>query len=205
MAIKAIGSLRFLESSGHITALNKFTETVAPNESHPHTRFVEDLRDIQASLTGVMSALDQPKQIISDMAALQKKIDRHTISLRRSDRWPLGLLDETRSRIHEEAAEKMKEVKEEYRTKACELRWTQGVAAVELAAFHELREKMIKRAVRNLAQRSILAEKARLEAMRRAIRGIMPEGKARVGPSARSAFRRPVPELNRDVAALEDA
>ena len=207
MANKAIGSLKFLEQSGHIAALNKFSEAVAPNESHPHTRFVEDLRDIQASLAGVLTALDRPKQIISDMANLRKQVDRHMISLRRSDRWPLGLLDETRSRIHEEAAEKVRKVKEEYHTKACELRWTQGIAAAELAAFHELREKMVKKAVRALAQKSILAEKARLEAMKRAIRGIMPEGKARVGPSARSAFRRPVAEmaLGREVTEVEEA
>ncbi|KAF8459031.1 hypothetical protein BGX38DRAFT_1151295 [Terfezia claveryi] len=206
MANKAIGSLKFLEQSGHIAALNKFSEAVAPNESHPHTRFVEDLRDIQASLAGVLAALDRPKKIISDMANLQKQVDRHIISLRRSDRWPLGLLDETRSRIHEEAAEKVRRVKEEYHTKACELRWTQGVAAAELAGFHELREKMVKKAVRALAQKSILAEKARLEAMKRAIRGIMPEGKARVGPSARSAFRRPVVEmaLAREVTEVEE-
>jgi len=192
MADKAIASLKFLEQSGHIAALNKFSDAVAPNESYPHTRFVEDLKDIQASLTGVLTALDRPKQIISDMANLQKQVDRHTISLRRSDRWPLGLLDETRSRIHEDAAEKVRKAKEEYHAKACELRWTQGVAAAELAGFHELREKMVKKAVRTLAQKSILVEKARLEAMKRAIRGIMPEGRARVGPSARSAFRRPV-------------
>lgn len=147
-------------------------------------------------------ALDRPKQIISDMANLQKQIDRHMISLRRSDRWPLGLLDETRSRIHEEAAENVRKVKEEYHTKACELRWTQGIAAAELAGFHELREKMVKKAVRTLAQKSILAEKARLEAMKRAIRGIMPEGKARAGPSARSAFRKPVAEMARDMTEI---
>ncbi|KAF8475731.1 hypothetical protein BDZ91DRAFT_689392 [Kalaharituber pfeilii] len=173
--VKALSSLKFLEPTGHINTLNRFVDALTPNDSHPHMRFVEDLRDIQASLTGVMTALDRPKQIISEMAALQKQIDRHVISLRRSDKWPLGLLDETRSRIHEEAAEKVRKAREEYLGKASELRWTQGVAAAELAAFHELRERMVKRAVRSLAQRSLLAEKTRLEAMRRAIRGVMEE------------------------------
>lgn len=183
MGVKAISSLTFLDESGHITALNKFSEAIAPNESHPHIRFVEDLRNIQASLTGVMTALERSKHIISDIASLQKQVDKHMISLRRSDRWPLGILDETRSRIHEEAAENMRKAKEDYHNKACELRWTHSVAASELAAFHELREKTVKRAVRNLAYKSILAEKARLEAMRRAIRAVFPEGRTRAAPS----------------------
>lgn len=182
MGVKAISSLTFLDESGHIATLNKFSEAIAPNESHPHIRFIEDLRDIQASLTGVMTALERPKHIISDIASLQKRVDRHMVSLRRSDRWPLGILDETRSRIHEEAAENVRKAKEDCHNKACELRWTHSVAASELAAFHELREKTVKRAVRNLAYKSILAEKARLEAMKRAIRAVFPEGRPRAAP-----------------------
>ncbi|KAI5808950.1 hypothetical protein DFH27DRAFT_246329 [Peziza echinospora] len=174
MAVKAIATFKFLEQSGHITALNKFSEAITPNESHPHMRFVEDLKDIQSCLHGVLTALDRPKEIINEMTALQKRIDRHMISLRRSDRWPLGLLDDTRNRIHEEAAESLKKIKEEYLVKGSELRWTQGVAASELSGFHDLREKMVKRAVRTLAQKTLLAERARLESMRRAIRAITP-------------------------------
>lgn len=157
-------------------AFNRFTEVLIPNESNPYTLFLEDFRNLQASLNGVMLAMDRPRQLIGEMSVLQKQVDKHILSLRRSDRWPLGLLDDTRAKIHQEAAENVAKSKEEYLTLSSELRYTQTVAAAELSSFHELHEKTAKRAVRDFARRMVVGERAKLESMKRAIRGISKVG-----------------------------
>ena len=59
---------------------------------------------------------------------------------------------------------------------SCELRYTQQTIAGELAGWQELHVKMGRRAVRGLAERMVVREKARLEGMKRAIRGLDLEG-----------------------------
>jgi hypothetical protein len=140
------------------------------SESHPYITFLEDFRNIQASITGVASALERPRQIISEMAVLQKQIDRHILSLRRSDRWPLGLLDDTRAKYHQEATQKAQATHRQRLGLASELRYTQGVAAQELAAFHEIHAKQARKAIRELARKQIVVEKERLEGMKRALK-----------------------------------
>jgi hypothetical protein len=123
-----------------------------------------------------MAAMDRPRQLINQMSVLQKQVDKHILSLRRSDRWPLGLLDDTRAKIHQEAAENVAKSKEEYMQLSSELRCTQTVAAAELSSFHDLHEKMAKRAIRDFAKRCVVGERAKLESMKRAIRGISKMG-----------------------------
>jgi hypothetical protein len=123
-----------------------------------------------------MAALDRPRQIINKMSILQKQVDKHIISLRRSDRWPLGFLDDTRAKIHQEAAENVAKSKEQYLALSSELRYTQALTAGELSSFHELHATQMKRALRGFAQRQLVAERAKLEGMRRAIRGISKKG-----------------------------
>ena len=107
------------------------------------------------------------------MTNIQKAIDRHTSSLRRSDRWPLGLLDETRKGIHAEAQEKAEKSREELRSVGCELRYTQQTVAAELAEWQELHAKLGRRAIRELAQRMVVAQRDQLDNMKRAVRGVI--------------------------------
>jgi hypothetical protein len=53
-----------------------------------------------------------------------------------------------------------------------ELRYTQQVVASELASWQENRVEMGRRALKELARRMVVTEKARLEGMRRAVRGL---------------------------------
>ncbi|KAA8909166.1 hypothetical protein FN846DRAFT_776654 [Sphaerosporella brunnea] len=168
--IRHLNGFKFLVNSPHLAALTKFTEVLVPSESHPYTLFLEDLRNIQASLTGVANALERPRQIINEMAVLQKQVDRQIVSLRRSDRWPLGLLDDTRAKYHQEAAQKAQAVHRQRLELASELRHTQSVAAQELAAFHEMHAKQARRAIRELARKQVVVEKERLEGMKRALK-----------------------------------
>ena len=107
------------------------------------------------------------------MGNIQKAIDRHTSSLRRSDRWPLGLLDETRKGIHAEAQEKAQKSREELRSVGCELRYTQQTVAGELAEWQELHARLGRRAIRELAQRMVVRQRDHLDNMKRAMRGVI--------------------------------
>jgi hypothetical protein len=104
------------------------------------------------------------------MSTAQKAIERHHLSIRRSDRWPLGLLDDARSRVQRDAQEKKGKATEEYEGLGRELRYTQQVVASELASWQEGRVEMGRKAVKEFARRMVVVEKARLESMRRAVR-----------------------------------
>ena len=127
---------------------------------------------ISSTIVAVLSSLARPHALIGSLSTIQKAIDRHESSLRRSDRWPLGLLDETRKGIHAEAQEKAEQSKEALRTIGCELSYTQQTVAGELAGWQELQAKLGRRAIKLLAERVIVQEKDRLECMKRAVRGV---------------------------------
>lgn len=93
--------------------------------------------------------------------------------MRRSDRWPLGLLDETRKNIQAEAQEKAGKSREELRTVACELSYTQQTVAGELASWQELHARLGRRAIRTLAQRMVVKQRDTLDNMKRAMRGVI--------------------------------
>ena len=131
------------------------------------------MQAISSSVLAILSSLARPHSLINSLLNIQKAIERHDSSLRRSDRWPLGLLDETRKGIHAEAQEKAKKSREELRSVGCELRYTQQTIAGELAGWQELHAKMGKRAIRALAERMVVREKDRLEGMKRAVRGVI--------------------------------
>ena len=136
------------------------------------------MQAISSSVLAILSSLTRPHSLINSLLNIQKAIERHDSSLRRSDRWPLGLLDETRKGIHAEAQEKAEKSREELRSVGCELRYTQQTIAGELAGWQELHAKMGKRAIRALAERMVVREKDRLEGMKRAVRGVIELKKA---------------------------
>lgn len=120
----------------------------------------------------MLSSLSRPHSLINSLQNIQKAIERHTSSLRRSDRWPLGLLDETRKGIHAEAQDRAQKSVEEFRAVGSEIRYTQQTVAGELAGWQDLHAKLGKRAIRALAERMVIKEKDRLEGMTRAVRGL---------------------------------
>ena len=130
------------------------------------------MQAISATILAILSSLARPHALINSLVSVQKAIDRHESSLRRSDRWPLGLLDETRKGIHADAQERAEKSKQELRTVGCELSYTQQTVASELAGWQELHAKLGRRAIRALAERMVVREKDRLEGMKRAVRGV---------------------------------
>ena len=172
LSSRVLSTLSFLEQD-HIKAFNRFTETLTQSDAAPYTVFHQDLQSISSTITAMLDALSRPHVIIESMRQASKAIDRHLASLRRSDRWPLGLLDDTRNKIHHEAADKVEQTTNELTTLASQLRYTQQTVASELAAWQDLHQRMAQRAVKSLAERMVIVEKARLEGMKRAIRGVV--------------------------------
>ncbi len=137
------------------------------------------MQAISSTILAILSSLARPHSLINSFVSIQKAVDRHDSSLRRSDRWPLGLLDETRKGIHADAQDKSEKSREELRTVGCELTYTQQTVAGELAGWQELHVKLGKRAIRAFAERMVVREKDRLECMKRAVREVVDVNKRR--------------------------
>ncbi|GME60086.1 Vps9 domain-containing protein [Neofusicoccum parvum] len=199
----AISTLVYLPES-HKMAFERYVKTLTQMESSPLTGFYYNMQAMSQTIQAILTSLSRPGSLIGSMGQTQKAIDRHTLSLRRSDRWPLGLLDDTRHRMQRDAAEKVDKSVQELETLGKELKYTQQTVAAELAAWQETRVKQGRKACRELARRMVVVEKARLESMRRAIRGLgISEGRRR---SAVEGLRKPVNGLGsgRETEVLED-
>ncbi|KAK6356463.1 hypothetical protein TWF718_000822 [Orbilia javanica] len=169
-ARKQLNACEFMEGNQHVRGLWKYTIAISPNDSNPIAHFLDDFRSINSSLQGMMTALERPRKIVGEINMLQREVEKHMISLRRSDRWPLGLMDETRAKIHQGAADNIRQTKSRQEALSRELRYSQSIAAVELASFHEMHGKFARNAVRRLARNQVLVEKERLEGLKRALR-----------------------------------
>ncbi|KAL6704004.1 hypothetical protein ACN47E_008855 [Coniothyrium glycines] len=171
MANTAIHSLTFLPAE-HLKAMDRYTKTLSHSEASPMVGFYYSMNAISSTINAILASLARPPTLISNMSATQKAIDRHNLSVRRSDRWPLGLLDDARSRVQRDAQDKMEKSRDELDNLARELRYTQQVVAQELASWQENRVEMGRKALRDLARKMVVSERARLESMRRAVRGL---------------------------------
>lgn len=167
----ALSTLAYLPES-HKAAFERHVKTLTQMESSPLTGFYYNMSAMSSTIQAILTALSRPGTLIGAMGQTQKAIDRHTLSMRRSDRWPLGLLDDTRHRMQRDAAEKVARSVAELETLGKELKYTQQTVAAELAAWQDARVRQGRRACRELAARMVVVEKARLEGMRRAIRGL---------------------------------
>lgn len=169
LCAQTILTLAFLPAP-HGAAFSRLAMALHLEESDPFKGFHQELQVITLTILAMLSALSRPHTLIASLQNIQKNIDRHMSSLRRSDRWPLGLLDDTRKGIHAEAQERVDKSKEELRAMSCELRYTQQTVAGELAGWQDLHAKLGRRAIRSLAERTVIREKCRLEGMKRALR-----------------------------------
>ncbi|KAL8799730.1 MAG: hypothetical protein Q9182_005673 [Xanthomendoza sp. 2 TL-2023] len=171
LASQALFTLPFLPQA-HLSALSAFAAACTPTESDAYKTFHADITAISATNLAILSSLSRPHTLISSITTASSHLAKHETSLRRSDRWPLGLLDETRKGVHKDALVKAETTKEELRGLRCELAYTQQTVAGELAGWQEGHARMGRRAVRALAERMVVGEKERLEGMRRAVRGL---------------------------------
>lgn len=118
----------------------------------------------------MLAALARPPQIVAQIQASRRAIERSYNSLNRSTRWPLGLLDETRQRLNEEKEERAREKQKEADDLGRELRYTQQVVAGELAGWQDMHEQLGSRAIRQFARGMVVLERERLAGLKRAMR-----------------------------------
>lgn len=168
---KSLSTCPFL-SSPYSNAMQRYASILQPYASDPHKAFLQSMLSIATTTLAMLSSLARPHALIANVVSIQKSIDRHNSSLRRSDRWPLGLLDDTRKAVHAEAGEKAVKSRRELEDVGCELAYTQQTVAAELAGWWELHAAMGRRAIRAYAKGMVVREKDRLQGMRRALRGI---------------------------------
>jgi hypothetical protein len=132
------------------------------------------------SLADLKVSLDKPRQLIHTFLDLKKAIIRKNNSWRRSEKWPLGILDDTRKRIADEAAEGLASMEQDLVKTGKELKYTQGVVAGELSAFHAEHALRAKNAVKKFVETQVEVEKGRLRGMQRALGLIKVKGEPSV-------------------------
>jgi ankyrin repeat protein len=175
---KSVSSLAFLPIS-HISAFDAYVRSLAPSQSSPYQTFFQAFLALYNNVEAILKALARPPQTIAKIVAVRRDAERSYSSLSRSSRWPLGLLDETRQRLNEEREEKARRSEGEAQTLARELRYAQQTVAGELAGWRDMHERLGRRAIKDLARGMLIAEKARLEGLKRALRAVR-EGEGNV-------------------------
>ncbi|KAI9860413.1 MAG: hypothetical protein M1824_003188 [Vezdaea acicularis] len=168
----ALSTFPFIPTT-HLNAFTRFSLCLAPTEHPPLAHLHFSFLSISSTLTALLTSLARPTALISSIATTQASIRKHHSSLRRSDRWPLGLLDDTRAKVQVAAAEKVEKAEEQLQTLGKELRYTQQTVAGELAGWQDGHEKRGRAALREFARGMVIRERARLEAMKRAVRGVV--------------------------------
>lgn len=152
---------------------------------------VSRLAGLENSITGILVyvfpspsnikiSLDKPRELIQTFDDLKKTISKKNNSWRRSEKWPLGLLDETRKRIADEAADSLATMEQDLIKTGKELKYTQGVVAGELSAFQAEHAERARNAIRKFVESQVEVEKGRLRGMQRALGLIKVRGRPTV-------------------------
>jgi hypothetical protein len=115
--------------------------------------------------------------LIKTFNDLTKTIAKKNTSWRRSEKWPLGFLDETRKRIADDAAEGLATMEQDLVKTGKELKYTQGVVAGELSAFQAEHAERARNAIRKFVEGQVEVEKGRLRGMQRALGLIKVKGR----------------------------
>jgi hypothetical protein len=168
---RATATLPFLPPT-HISALEAYVRTLAPTQSSPLAMFHTTLLALNTMIDSILKALGRPAQLIAGITAARREVERSHNSMSRASRWPLGLLDDARQRLNEEREEKARRSEAEAQNLAKELRYTQQTVAGELAGWRDMHERIGRKAIADLARGMLVAERMRLDGMRRALRRV---------------------------------
>jgi len=164
-----VDGLEFLPAS-HKTAFKSYLRVVALPAQTPIATFHGNFLALQTTIQAMIGALLRPPQLVSQIQAQRKHIDRTYNSLSRSTRWPLGLMDDSRARHDKEKEESIRKAKEEIDGLGRELRYSQQVVASELAGWQVLHEQMGRNAIKEYARSMLVLERERLGGLSRTIR-----------------------------------
>lgn len=167
----ATSTLPFL-APGHIAAVEAYARILAPTQSSPLAVFHSTFLALITIIDSILKSLARPAQLISGITAARREVERSYSSMSRASRWPLGLLDDARQRLNEEREEKARRSEAEAQNLAKELRYTQQTVAGELAGWRDMHERIGRKAIADLARGMLVAERMRLEGMKRALRKV---------------------------------
>jgi hypothetical protein len=173
---RMVARLAFLPPT-HISAMETYINTLAPPSTNPPQVFHSSVLALQSTIQAMLLALSTPPQLIGQITAARKAIERNYNSLSRSTRWPLGLLDETRQRINEEREEKARRTQVEVDELSKELRYTQQTVASELAGWQDMHERMGRKAIKEFARSMLIIERERMQGIKRALRKLQDVGR----------------------------
>lgn len=169
----ALDTLDFLPDA-HKAAYAAFVNALQPSspEARPLWSFHYDVDAIVNATAAVSAALLRPTHLIQRIKASRRETHKTLGSLERSSRWTpkLSVFDDTRRALLDEARQEAESAREKQEFLAAELRHAQQVVAAELAGWHEARARIGRDALRDLARRSVVREKDRLAALKRAVR-----------------------------------
>ncbi|KAL1876433.1 hypothetical protein VTK73DRAFT_9299 [Phialemonium thermophilum] len=164
-------TLTFLPAS-HKLGMEAYVRALNPSQSSPVVTFHGTVLALHTIVDSVLKALARPQYLISQITSARRDAERNHNSLTRSNRWPLGLLDDARQRLNDEREERARKRELEAEALSRELRYTQQTVAQELAGWREMHESFGRRAIRQLARNMVTAEKTRLEGLVRALRRV---------------------------------
>lgn len=155
------------------------------------TALITRVAGLENSITGILvvslcgsintqTSLEKPKQLIQAFNEVKRTMSKKNNSWRRSEKWPLGLLDETRKRIADEAEEGLATMKQDLVRTGKELKYTQGVVASELGAFQAEHAERARHAIMQFVTSQVEVERGRLRGMQRALNMIKVKGRPSV-------------------------
>ncbi|EMD00923.1 hypothetical protein BAUCODRAFT_29304 [Baudoinia panamericana UAMH 10762] len=156
------------------TAFERYSKALVPTDASPWTALFYSLHSVVSSSTAIQVALNRPAYLIGSMTAAQRNIDRSLGSISRTNRWTpnIGLFDDAKKAVAVDAWDKAGKARGELENLGCELRYTQQTVASELAVWQDEHVKAGQATLRRFAKDMVVREKARLENLKRALRGI---------------------------------
>lgn len=159
---------------GYLRAYSRYVDCLQQAESSPLATLHYTILGTLSTTTALQSALLRPGNLIGSINAARDQVLKHNSQLNRSQRWPsaLGLLDDARARLQHESLERADKASGELDMLGRELRYTQTTVASELAGWQVVHRRKVRDGLRDWARQTLVTERARLDAMRRALREI---------------------------------
>lgn len=158
---KALQPIPFVPHT-HQASLAQYANIAAPSSVSPLTKFNYALTSQISITTAILTALNRPQALSRHLGALSRSLNRHTQALKRSNRWPMGLLDDTREKVHREAEERYEVARAEVDDLGREIRWNREVVAQEVSGWQDGRAGEGRRVLVVFAREVLMRERERL-------------------------------------------
>lgn len=167
----SLSAISFLPAA-HKSAYARLSKSQSSIAASPASAFHYDLDSILSATDAIGIALQRPGMLISRMHDARRDAEKVIASLARTSRWTprAGFFDDARKAQSEEARAEAERCHAQVELLGSELRYTQQTVAAELAGWHGSRVVLARKALRDVATRTLIKERDRLDEMKRALR-----------------------------------